>query len=191
MGRIVLPAELPEKIASGATYAELLSLKASAQADIATAHASSEKAGFTKGFNEGRAEALKRVERAVSAFEASLAEREVLLVDVVLQAVRQIVDETPDSFRVGLLIKRALQDYVLLSDVTIKAPPEDLADVNEAISELVAKEENSVRFTVTSDALLQPGEIQLLTPRGSMHIGSDRQLGRLEAALHQLTTKQS
>jgi flagellar biosynthesis/type III secretory pathway protein FliH len=182
MGRIIDTPQVEDRIAAGLTIEEIKALKASAQTDIAKVATEAELRGHRLGEERAYREGVQKMADLLAEFQGLLAIREPMLVDVVIEAVKSIIGEVPAQERIQALVKRALSEIVDIREVTVKAPTDDAVLIRSALSALT-RQDSYTQFKVEVDSLLKNGELQLVMSTGNMHIGEERQLGRLSAAL--------
>lgn len=147
--------------------------------------ARSREQGLEEGISTVMRTTLEEVRRIIQDFSHLVQEREVAIVDIVMNAVEKIIGQSPPREQARLVLSTALDEMLESFTVVLKVAAEDLGMVRALLAELQAGQRGQNIVSVLVDPLLSAGEMLLETEKGRVHIGLGQQFSRLRAGLHQ------
>lgn len=189
-GRFSLPPG--KKILKAAEYATLLeaeSVLAAADAEAARireeakqAYASEKERGYRDGLTEGKMEMAERMMDTVAAGVDYLEGLEGTIVDLVMNAMRKVIDGFDDKERVLGVVRKALSYARSQKRVVLRICPEDAEIVQAELASLLRDYPGIGILDVATDPRLERGACILESELGLIDAGLDVQMAGIRNA---------
>ncbi len=184
--RVVKAAE-----AAAWTQAEglLAAARAQAEAIIAGAEAAFEEErqrGFAEGIAEAQMEQAEKMIETVSRTVDYFARVETDMVDLVMSAVRKIIDGYDEEERVLLVVKSALAVVRNQKQMTLRLPPAHVDGVRARVNELLADYPGVGYLDIVPDARLHGEACILESEIGLVETSISGQIAALQAAFQKV-----
>lgn len=180
--RVVRAAELAAWV-----DAEHLIAQARLQADsIVESAQAAYKAECERGFEAGQEDArLEQVEQMIENIALTIdyfANVETSMVDLVMQAVRKIMDEFDDRERVLITVKSVLSVVRNQKQMTLRLHPQQVDGVKERVNDLLAAYPGVGYIDIVGDSRLKLGACILESEIGLVEASMEGQLAALQSA---------
>jgi type III secretion protein L len=182
-GRKVLKAADYAVLAQAEDIVRLAELEAeSIRASAKEAYESEKKRGYSDGLAAGKMEIAAQMVDTVAAGVDYLAGLEKRIVDLVMHAVRKIIDGFDDEDRVLGLVRKALSYARSQKRVVLRVCPEEAEIVQEHLRDLLRDFPGIGILDVASDPRLDKGACVLESELGLIDAGLDVQLANIRKA---------
>ncbi len=139
--------------------------------------------GFAEGEASGKAEIAERMVDYVTRIANNLERFESKLVDMLMQALQQIIGEIDRKELIVGVVAKALQVVRSQKRVMVRVHPSDLSSVEEQINAYLEHYQGIQFIDVTSDERLKPGDCMLETDVGVVDGRIDQQLAVVRKSL--------
>jgi type III secretion protein L len=191
-GRNVLKAADYAVLAQAEDIVRLAELEAdSIRAAAQDAYESEKKRGYSDGLDAGKMETAAQMVDTVAAGVDYLAGLENRIVDLVMQAIRKIIDGFDDKDRVLGLVRKALSYARSQKRVVLRVCPEDAEIVQDHLRDLLRDFPGIGILDVAPDPRLDKGACVLESELGLVDAGLDVQLAGIRKAFQrQLQSRQ-
>lgn len=143
--------------------------------------------GFDEGMMESRIEQSEQMLKMVDRTINYLAEVENTMADILMSAVKKIIDGFDDKDMVVGLIKSALQYVRNQHEVTVRVPPSQFTHVKEKVAEILADYKGVGFINPVSDPRLEKGSCILESKIGVIDASIDIQMEALQRRFSKLT----
>ena len=145
--------------------------------------------GYEEGLDESRMEQSEHMLRMVDQSINYLKEVEDSLANILMMAVKKIIDNYNDRDMVVGLIKSGLNHVRNERQVTVRVPPSQFTHVKEKIADILADYKGIGILTPVSDPRLKSGSCILESKLGVVDASVDVQLKALQKRFAQLTAQ--
>lgn len=140
-----------------------------------------------RGYAEGRRRAQQEQAQItldmIGRRDAYIANVEVELIAVVMNAVRKIFSEFDDAERARIVVSKALHTLRNQTQATVRVHPDQYEAVRRSADALTSVCPNLRSFAVESDPRISPGSCILSSDIGMVETDLDTQINAIEASL--------
>jgi len=182
-----------QKIIRQQAYAELVqaeSIVAQAQAEAdkikqeaINVYEAEKKRGFQEGQTQAKLQMAEHMVDYVTKMVAHMHQFENRLVDMLIQALRQIIGEIDKRELILGVVAKALQVVRTQKRVMIRVAPSDMPFVEQQLNTLLAQFPSMDVLDVMADNRLQPGDCMLETDVGVVDARLEQQLGIVQRSI--------
>ncbi|KAB0676849.1 type III secretion system stator protein SctL [Aureimonas leprariae] len=157
-------------------------------ASAETAFEAEKRRGYDEGFAAARLEAVERLLGESETLDRTLAGLEGALSDIVVAAVRRLIDDFDDRAKAETLVRTALRQMRREKKAELRVSPPQFATLKEAVDAIVADFPEIKLVDVVEDETLTPPQIVVETAVGRVEGDMGRGLADLERALRAAAT---
>ena len=158
-------------------------------ADAEKVYESEKSRGFDEGLMESRVEQSEQMLKMVGRSINYLAEVEHTMAEILMSAVKKIIDDFDDRKLTVGLIKSALQHVRNERQVTVRVPPAHYAFVKDKVAEILAGYKGVGFVNPVSDPRLRSGSCILESKIGVVDASVDVQLEALKRRFEKLSAQ--
>lgn len=139
--------------------------------------------GLRSGREQGRMEAIAELRHLADGYRAHLHRLASRLEPLVLQAVEQILDQTPPEAVTRAVIAKVLNEAGDASALRFRVSPVDQTGFDALCRDVANERDFGQMPEIVADPLVAPGEIVVETADGRFHAGHRQQIHQLREAL--------
>ncbi len=114
----------------------------------------------------------------MAALMTAIAEIEASVADLVIQSLRQLFDAMGPTDVIAATVRRAIKQHHSFDGLMVQLNPDERDSIKQALGPEYAD-------NVVADAALAPGEVQLVSPSGTVDLSPKAQLDNLATVLQQ------
>ena len=142
--------------------------------------------GFETGQELARLEQAEKMMEDIGQTIDYFANVETRVVDLVMQAVRKIVDDFDDRERVLITVKNMLSVVRNQKQMTLRLHPQQVEGVKERVNDLLAAYPGVGYIDILADTRLKPGACILESEIGLVEASMEGQLAALQSAFSKI-----